>query len=136
VLSACVVRTNPTGTVAAGAAVTVQGTGCRSASEVGIQSAFIRLATVTPDATGAFTITVTIPSDTTQLPLGTHQIVVRAANGVVLGSSTGFSVTASTGGSLVRTGVDALLIALLGTVALAVGSYLRLHGHLPGRSVR
>ncbi|MCA1845138.1 MAG: hypothetical protein LC792_18480, partial [Actinobacteria bacterium] len=129
---ACVVTTSPTGTVAAGTATIIHGSGCRTASEVGIQSTFTRLAAVTPDATGAFTVTVTIPSDTSRVPLGTHQIVVRADSAVV-GSSPAFTVTAPAGGTSTggrsgfpTTGSDHLPWVAVAVALLAVGQCLTL----------
>jgi hypothetical protein len=111
--------------------MTVQGSGCRGATEVGIQSDFVRLAAVTPDANGAFGPTVVvIPSN---IGAGSHQVVVRGANAVTLGSKT-ITVTATgaaTTGTLVRTGMNVVLVALVATAALALGSWMRLQGYLP-----
>jgi hypothetical protein len=106
--------------------MTVAGTGCLGAREVGIHSTYVRLATVTPDATGRFAVTVSIPSDASRLPPGGHHLVVLGADRTMLASTPAIAVTAVGAAPLARTGSDALLVALVATVALALGSHLRL----------
>lgn len=121
--------TTNTSSVGQGGSLTVSGANFTPGGTVTLtlHSNPVVLTTTTADATGAFSVNVTIPSDTTP---GTHQIIASDPNGdsvtttlVVTGT---VPVAASSG--LAFTGADIAALGGVGAVALALGGMLILTG--------
>jgi 5'-nucleotidase len=92
-----------------------------------LHSTPVTLGTTTASATGSFSTTVTIPSNTDP---GTHQIVATGTTGdsasttiIVAGAVVG---TAATSPPLAFTGADIAAVSTVGAIALALGGLLLL----------
>jgi hypothetical protein len=111
--------------VAAGKTMTVSGSGYAPGSTVTvlIYSEPQVLTTVVADASGNFTVTVTVPAG---LAAGTHTLVASGVdtNGVARYVTLPVTVTAAGTAQLAYTGADVVLPAIGGLVAVAVGGGL------------
>ena len=117
-----------------GGGLGVQGSGFAPNSLVTLvlHSTPVGLGTVTADANGNFTDTVTIPADT---PPGDHTIIATDPDGdsastaiVVSGTVTTTASNSASGSTLAFTGADIAAMTTLGALALAVGGFLVLMG--------
>lgn len=113
-----------TGDLVAGGTVTVRGTGFATdlrGVRVELRSTPVLLGVVSTDATGAFTLTATVPAS---VAAGTHTVVVLV-DGVAVGSSTVTIAGAPGTGQLAFTGAEGLgESAIAALVALLVGAGL------------
>lgn len=103
----------------AGAAITVTGSGFApgEALEIWVLSTPVRVATLTADAGGAFSTTVTIPAN---VPAGTHTIEVRGTSTATVSSAiTIRAVLAATGPASANVGWLALALIAAGTGLIA-----------------
>jgi hypothetical protein len=120
-----VLAAGSSGTVAPGKKVTVTGTGYAPGSSVSvvIYSAPQVLTTVVADASGNFTVEVTVPAD---LAAGSHTLVASGvdANGVLRYVTLPVTVTSAGSAQLAYTGADVLVPALGGLAAVVVGAGL------------
>jgi hypothetical protein len=114
--------------VGAGGSLTVSGDGFtpNSSVMVTLHSSPVTLAVTTADPTGAFSVVVTIPSDTTP---GTHTILATDPNGdsastllVVTGTAVAVGTAATP--SLPFTGADIAALSGVGAIAMALGGML------------
>lgn len=123
-----------TQTPVAGGHLTVTGTGFVNGTPVTVtlHSAVVTLGSATPDASGNFSLSVTLPSNVT----GTHTIVASgpAANDTAsvtitigTGSGTG-GPTSGSGGGLSATGVAVISIGSVGVLLLGAGGLMLLFG--------
>ena len=138
----CVVTVDPS-TFAAGAIVTVVGTGFQPNFEttIGFDSVGVVVGTVITDDTGGFTIEVMIPADATP---GPHPITaVCDAQGNIITtsvtvSSSGAATTTTTtlgGGALPRTGSEVEPLVVAGGAAVVAGTAVVLVAKRRRRSV-
>lgn len=118
--------TSSTSTTAPGGSLLVSGANFvpNEGITITLHSTPVTLATTTADPSGSFSVTVTIPSNTTP---GTHTILATGATGdsssttlVVSGSVTSATVTSG----LAFTGADIAAMAGFGAIALAIGGML------------
>lgn len=113
-----------TGDLVAGGTVTVRGTGFTPGLRgvrVELHSTPVLLGVVSTDATGAFTLTATVPAS---IPAGAHTVVVLV-DGVTVGSSTVTIASGDASGQLAFTGADGLGAAVIAAlVAVLVGAGL------------
>jgi len=146
VLQCSSVALDKTTGLAIGDKVTASGTCQANTDYQGVtQSDPIRVATFRTDASGRFSVAFTLP---TNLDPGTHTFTVRTLANQIVGTAN-FTVVGTTAttigggqqqqqqqqvGGLSRTGVNALAIALFGTVSLALGSFMVLQRQAAGIS--
>jgi hypothetical protein len=125
--------TSSASSVGTGGSLTVSGTGFvpDSSIMVTLHSSPVTLAVTTADPTGAFSVGVTIPSDTTP---GTHAIIATDPSGdsasttlVVTGSAAAVG-SAAASPSLPFTGADVAALSGVGAIAMALGGMLILTG--------
>jgi titin len=120
-----VLATGSSSTVAPGNKVTVTGTGYAPGSSVSvvIYSTPQVLTTVVADASGNFTVEVTIPAG---LAAGSHTLVASGvdANGVLRYVTLPVTVTSAGTATLAYTGADVTLPAIGGLAAVALGAGL------------
>jgi hypothetical protein len=112
--------------VGPGGSLTVSGDGFvpNSSIVVTLHSAPVTLAVATADPTGAFSVNVTIPSDTVP---GTHVIVATDPDGDSASTDlvvTGTAVSVAASPSLPFTGADIAALTGVGAIALALGGML------------
>jgi hypothetical protein len=91
-----------------------------------LHSTPVVLGTTTASATGTFSTTVTIPSNTTP---GAHQIIATGTTGdsaitdiTVTGAT--ISTATTTGSGLAFTGADIAIVSAVGAIALGLGGLL------------
>ena len=120
-----VLAAGSSGTVAPGKTITVTGTGYAPGSSVSvvIYSTPQVLTTIVADASGNFTVEVTVPAG---LAAGSHTLVASGvdANGVLRYVTLPVTVTSAGSAQLAYTGADVLLPALGGLAAVVVGAGL------------
>jgi len=122
--------TSNTSSIGSGGSLTVTGSNFVPGETItlDLHSTPVMLDTTAADGTGAFTATVTIPSDA---PPGAHTIVATGASGDAASTAITLVSSISTTGAtpaLAFTGADIAAVSAVGAVALALGGMLVLTG--------
>jgi LPXTG-motif cell wall-anchored protein len=122
----CLVTVEPS-TFAAGATVTVRGTGFQPnfSTRIDFNSVTVEIGSVTTDAAGNFQLQVTIPNDAVP---GPHTISCNcdaegniSSTDVTVSSTNATTTTTTGGGPLPRTGTDSKPLLVVGAIAVLVG---------------